>query len=253
MFLQSFQAVSRLSKGRGAALALILASALPCAAAPIVVFEHAPEANSNFISRHTIGGPVLADDFDPAAFPVGYYIGRAEWWGNNNGSTAFEITFHFGQIGTGGFGEPRAIPAGAGGIKFFVNVTAQPVPGTGLWYYVADIPLVNGSGLTFPVQSGPRPFGSEYWFSVANADPGWTWAFAGSGPTIGDEHWSAVRSVGGTPCGDGGPHCGPWSEIQGRDFAFRLSAVPEPSTLMMISAGLALVFIGRRRLTAIPD
>lgn len=90
-------------------------------------------------------------------------------------------------------------------------------------------------------------FETEFRFSVANFDTGWSWALAGAGPTVGDEHWSGARSTGGTPCPDGGPHCGPWSELQGRDFAFRLTATPEPSTLAMSVAGLALVVFGRRR------
>ena len=103
------------------------------------------------------------------------------------------------------------------------------------------------SGVVPPPEQGPRPFGTEFWFSVANFDAGWSWALAGSGPTVGDEHWSGVRSTGGTPCPDGGPHCGPWSELPGRDFAFRLTATPEPGTVAMSVAGLALVVFGRRR------
>ncbi len=93
----------------------------------------------------------------------------------------------------------------------------------GMYHYFADIGAFDLSGRMFPLQQGPRPFGREFWFSVANFDTGWSWALAGAGPTVGDEHWSGVRSTGGTPCGDGGPHCGPWSELPGRDFAFRLT------------------------------
>ncbi len=54
-------------------LALVLAAAaVPCSAAiiPLVIFEHKPESiNTTFQSTHQVGGPILADDFDPATLP----------------------------------------------------------------------------------------------------------------------------------------------------------------------------------------
>lgn len=203
-----------------------------------VVFQHLPESNSTDASIHQIGGPVLADDFDP--FGVNGGIIRAVWWGTEAGSTQWELTFHLGQLGGGGFGIPQAVPMSAGGTKYFVTAVGADPDGDRIFRYAADLPG------TFFVQAGPRPFGQEYWFSVANASAGWSWAYAGAGPTIGDEHWSGVRSVGGTPCGDGGPHCGPWSQIAGRDFAFELEAVPEPGTWTLLLTGAALLAFGRR-------
>lgn len=217
---------------------LAFVMAMGAQGAPYVVYEHLPEANSPNVSFHTVGGPVLADDFDPA---IGGDLSRAEWWGSRATSSGWEITFHFGQL-VAGRGVPAPIPPLTGGVKIFVNAVGADPDLDGIFYYTALIP----SG-TFPVSAGPRPFGQEYWFSVANANSGWTWAYGGAGPTVGDEHWDGVVSGGSTPCGDGGPHCGAWSQINGRDFAFRLSAVPEPGTFLLLGSALVAVGLWRRR------
>lgn len=203
-----------------------------------IVFQHLPEVLSPHVSHHNIGGPVLADDFDPSGLLSGPVTG-AVWWGSAAQSTSWEITLHTGAVGGGGFGVPQVNPAFTGGIKVFVTATGSDPDGDGIFRYSADLPG------TFSIQAGPRPFGSEYWFSVANGAAGWTWAYAGSGPTIGDEHWSGVVSTGSTPCGDSGPHCGAWSQIQGRDFAFQLEAVPEPGSWVLLVSGVILVGLGR--------
>lgn len=213
--------------------ALYAASALVVQAG-IVTFEHLPEANSSFVSHHAVGGPVLADDFDPA---FAGSISRVEWWGTSAQSSTWEIVLHFGHI-AGGFGQPQANPAAEGGKKYFVTATGTDTDGDGIFYFDASLPA------DFPVSAGPAVFGSEYWVSIANAADGWRWAFAGAGPTRGDEHWSGVVSTGSTPCGDGGPHCGAWSQIQGRDFAVRLEAIPEPGTWMLVVGGIAFILIG---------
>lgn len=220
-------------------LVLVAALALTSLPAATVAYEHLPESVSNVVSFHTVGGPVVADDFDPAVGTGGWVV-FAEWWGSVANSSSWEITFHQGGL-SGGIGQPLAIPASTGGTKLFVDAGGTAVGG-GLFYYAAAIPLG-----TFAVNGGPVPFGSEYWFSVANASSGWTWAFAGAGPTAGDDHWFGVQSFGSTPCGDGGPHCGAWNAINGRDFAFRLSTVPEPTTMALVGLGL-LAFGGLRRL-----
>lgn len=220
------------------ALILVAVTALPFAPAATVAYEHLPEGNSNVVSFHTIGGPVVADDFDPAVGSSGVVV-FAEWWGSLANSAQWELTLHSGGL-NGGIGQPLAIPPATGGTKYFVNATGTDLGG-GLFYFSAALPG------TFSINSGPVGFGSEYWFSVANASSGWTWAFAGAGPTVGDDHWFGVQSFGSTPCGDGGPHCGAWSAINGRDFAFRLSTIPEPATMLLVGAGL-VVLGGIRRL-----
>ena len=212
---------------------------LPYAAqsAPII-YEHLPESNSNFVSHHDASGPILADDFDPAR---GGRIVQAEWWGSAATSSLWELTLHRGHLNPGGVGEP--IPQLTAFRKEFVTAVGEDLDGDGIFHFEAALPG------NFSVNAGPVPFGSEYWFSIANDDDGWTWAFAGAGPTVGDEHWHAVRSTGDPSGCEGGPHCGPWNEIEGRDFAFRLEAVPEPSvlSLLLVSAVAGVGLRLRRR------
>ena len=77
-----FTCSQRTPRRRSVGLALVLAAAaVPCTAAiiPVVIYEHLPESiNTTFQSRHGVGGPILADDFDPAPFPAGCHIGRVE-------------------------------------------------------------------------------------------------------------------------------------------------------------------------------
>ncbi|WP_239488914.1 hypothetical protein [Luteitalea sp. TBR-22] len=222
-------------------VASVLALGLTCAppARAAVIYEHLPEANSRFISHHNAWGPVLADDFDPARSGK---VLEAEWWGSMATSPLWELTLHRGHLsgGPGSSGEP--IPDPAFFVKTFVNATGEDPDGDGVYYYRTSLPG------TFAVNAGPRPFGSEYWFSIANADDEWTWAMAGAGPTVGDEHWYAVQSTASPlPVCEGGPHCGPWTPLAGHDFAYRLS-VPEPSMLTL--GGLSLILSGlklRRR------
>lgn len=161
------------------------------------------------------------------------------------------------QVAGAGNGEPIAAPPFEGGYKVFVSATGvcdpnlSPVGASAsstdpnrIFYFFADIQ----DTFIGPTLLSPLPFGHEYWFSVANADPGWDWAFAGAGPTVGDVHWSAVVSTGSNTCPDGGPHCGAWSPIRGRDFAFRLTAIPEPGSWALLAIGSALLALGRRRL-----
>lgn len=198
----------------------------PATQAVQVTFEHLPESNSDFVSFHNATGPILADDFDPAH---GGHVVRAEWWGTRAASSSWELTLHRGHLNAGGVGEP--IPLLAAFRKEFVNAVGDDLDGDGIFHFSSNL-----SGL-FAVNHGPVPFGSEYWFSIANAADGWRWAFAGAGPTVGDEHWNAVRSTGNPSGCEGGPHCGPWNEIPGRDFAFRLQTVPEPSLISLLAIG----------------
>lgn len=220
---------------------LIAAPRLP--AAGMIIYEHLPESLSTNVSHHTVGGPVLADDFDPRAAAPGWNGGgivMAEWWGSAAASPSWELTFHFGT--NPGFGQPQAFPAATGGFKFFVGSAGSDPDGDGIFYFSAALPG------TFVIPPGPTPAGSEFWFSPANAAPRWTWALAAAtAPSIGAERWDGVVSTGSTPCPNAGPHCGAWTEIQGRDFAFRLSAVPEPSTVALIGGALASLAFVRSR------
>lgn len=213
----------------------LLACSMLARAAP-VAYEHLPESNSNVVSFHNATGPILADDFDPAR---GGRVVRAEWWGSSANSSQWELTLHRGHLNAGGVGEP--IPLLTAFTKYFVNAAGEDLDGDGIFHFETALPG------NFAVLRGPRPFGSEYWFSIANTAPDWTWAFAGSGPTVGDEHWHAVRSTGDPSGCEGGPHCGPWNELEGRDFAFRLQTVPEPTVLSLMLAGAIATLTLRRR------
>lgn len=232
--------------------ALTLAGGLALASqaaalAAAVTYEHIPERTTDHVSVHRIGGPVLADDFDPAIGAAGL-VTFVEWWGSAAPSSLWEVTLHRGSGTVPAV--PAAIPASTGGTKYFVAAAGTPVPpgpgvGPGLFHFSAALP-----GDFFVTQQPDLT--QDYWFSVANAENGWTWALAGAGPTVGDEHWHAVRSVGSAPCGDGGPHCGAWTEIEGFDFAFRItvSEVPAPASLALLGGGLAALVLGARRRTA---
>lgn len=121
--------------------------------------------------------------------------------------------------------------------KYFViaNGVQDVIGHPEIWHY--SVNLVGG-----PVLNA----GQEYWFTTANFSDGWTWADALSGPTVGSENFNVHNSIGNI-CGDGGPHCGAWTDVH-TDTAFRVSAVPEPETYTMLLAGLGLLgFMARGR------
>lgn len=217
------------------AIGAILVFAPASASGPKIVYQRLPVANSSSVSHHGAGGPVLADDFDPAGYGP---IVEAEWWGSNATSCEWELTLHFGRLGTSGFGEPAAIPTSSGGRKYFVCAEGEPWSPDGIFRFTADLPG------DFFVDPGAQPLGSEYWFSVANLDDGWTWATAAE-LGRGIERWDPTVST-GSVCDDGGPHCGPWSQVKGENFAFGLKVLAEPSALSLLLAGMLVAFRVRR-------
>jgi hypothetical protein len=182
-------------------------------------------------------GPIIADDFVPV---IARQVTTITWWGSAAASDTWELALY-----NNASGQPALTPAGnihTGGVK--ARVTAVGVP-------YAPLPGVFEFTANFS-----QPFllnvGTDYWITVANFLPGWNWAEALGGPTIGAEQFNAQLSTGGTPfpagtsCTDSGPYCGPWTDIH-TDFAVQLSAVPEPSSLVLLSTGLVAFVAARRR------
>jgi len=204
-------------------------------AAGIIAFQDLPTglATPPNISFHNATGPVIADDFAPIA---GGPVGEITWWGSAADSTSWELVF---QNNNPALGEPALTPPGnifSGGVKAFVTATGAPyAPLPGVFQFSADF------SNTFNLNPG-----TEYWLTVANTAPGWAWAQALNGATIGSEQFNAHSSTGGI-CQDGGPHCGPWTDIH-TDFAFSVSAVPEPSSFIFLATGvIGFIVWGRRQ------
>ena len=219
------------------AAATVLTIASP-ASASIIVFQDLPTglASPPDISFHNSAGPVIADDFVPIDNGK---VTTITWWGSAAPSNTWELVL---QNNNPALGEPALTPAGnntSGGVKA-LSVTAAGVPYgplPGVFQFTADF----SNFASFNVKAG-----TEYWITIANFSNGWNWAQALNGATIGTENYNAHSSTGGI-CTDGGPHCGPWTDIH-TDFAVQISAVPEPAGwLLMGTAMVGLLALGIRK------
>ena len=211
--------------------AAFFASIYTQSALAIPVYEALPSSNSTHVSQHITGGPVLADDFTPAASG---FVSRVDWWGSAplSGNDLWEITFH-PDVG----GIPDTNVATAILSQHFVNATGSDPDGDGIFFYTA---VWNPMDLFITA-------GTDYWFSVANGSGStWTWANA-LAPTVGSEQYNAMVSSGAL----GSPHFGPWSTAldatgAATDFAFRIHVTPEPGILALLGIGLAGIGFARK-------
>jgi len=223
-------------------LSILLGSAIP-AWADIIVYENLPTslATPPNISFHNAVGPIIADEFVPIAHGQ---VTTVTWWGSAAPSSLWELVL---QNNDPALGLPALTPPGniaTGGVKAVgvsaVGVPYAPLPG--VFQFTADF----SDFAFFKVDAG-----ADYWITIANFENGWTWALALSGPSIGSENFNAHSSIGGPPfpvgtsCTDGGPHCGPWTDIH-TDFGVRISAVPEPMSLVLLGIGLVALAAVRR-------
>lgn len=214
--------------------AVILASSglIASANASIVAFEWSENSAGTNISHHNAIGPVLADDFSPA---VGGQVHSVTWWGSSTSNDLWEITFHSDASGL------PALTLPSGGLsQHFLNATGVDPDGDQIFEYTA----------LWTPQDMVLTAGATYWFSVANATVGWTWALTdGIAPAVGTQSHAPVRSVGGLPSSIGGPHDGPWSALtDGSNLAFRVNVVPVPAAVWLFGTALiGFVGLSRRR------
>ncbi|MBL8769830.1 MAG: PEPxxWA-CTERM sorting domain-containing protein [Phenylobacterium sp.] len=220
----------------GCAAALI--GAAGPAAATVTVYEDLPTANAQppNISWHNASGPVIADDFNPIK---GGSVTHLTWWGSEAEALDFEVVL---QNDNPVLHQPANTPDGntfSGGLKQFVTATSFAYSIPGIFQFEADV----APGWNIAA-------GQTYWLTVANVNNGWQWTQALNGPTVGSEAYNAHWST-GPGCLDGGPHCGPWTDLH-TDFAFRIGAVPEPATwgLMIMGFGGAGAMLRRARRAA---
>lgn len=218
------------------------------------------DQGTDFVSMHRSGGPVVVDDFRSDGRPI---VGF-RWWGSYfqdagqgaERTVSFELSFHQdcpvadATCGNGG-PYPYSTPRDGGYFSAIYNVEEDffgtTAGGQDVYEYWVDVRDTPGPG--FLGGTWNEVAGEIYWLDVA-------WNSGQFGTPFGDDVWGWHESAQHnldfavtTGQGVGGnPHVGPWDLLDGRDMAFQVLTVPEPSTIVLFGSGLiGLGFSARRR------
>lgn len=255
-------------------LAVSLMFAATAHATPIggkVKWSQSPDMDqgTDYLSMHRSFGPVVADDFRSNGKPIlGFH-----WWGSylTDPSTgnewdagqspaertvSFEISFHQdcpandATCNNGGpfpYSTPSNNPFYFSAIydveEDFFGTTTGGENVYEYWLKVDGTP-----GPSFLGGTWEEVAGEIYWADFA-------WAAGQFGTLFNGDVWGWHESfehlldfaVTTAPGGGANPHIGPWAPLDGRDMAFEVLSVPEPSTLGLFGIGLLWLALTVRR------
>jgi hypothetical protein len=209
----------------GISILLLGLSLSPPKVQATVFFEQLPDFISNPSGTSRVVSSTLdnfgntpgvraADDF---LFDADTVIEDIHWWGiSNSGTDDFTFTFY-----DDGEGEPGNVLQTTIGSLVVMPDPADVNFGTNIYWSILDTPFEAGANVT-------------YWLSIFNAasDASWLWT---NSPLSGNPYLLTHEPPGNN-----------WS-AQNHNLAFQLT-VPEPTTLALLSFGLAGLSFARRKM-----